>query len=180
MELLLKYGKYEKAGHHIYVKWKSSSWRENEVREIPSDVFIVYYDDSNRFQQIGTRDHDTRTRVVLPMHRKHKDPSFVNEEVQRRAKMYRLPFISESDSHYLFPPCRYNPSYVVKRPLKRYEGQWEMHYTSIYPFDYSDVVKKRTERVGDFVCFGNDQLDEETATAVVSEVWTEIEKKNPG
>ena len=181
LEILLKYGKYEGSPklRHIYVKWKSSSWRENELREIPSDVFIAYYNNSNRFQRIRTPDHDTRTRVVLPMHIKHKDPSFVNDEVQRRAEMYRLPFISESDSQDLFPPCRYNPSYLVKRPLKRYEGQWEMHYTSIYPFDYSDVVTKTTERVGDVVHFGNDQMDEKTAKAVVSQVWTEIKKKHP-
>ena len=174
LEILLKYGKYEEGKlHHIYVKWKSSSWRG--LREIPSDVFISYRD-SNR---IRTADHDTRDVLPMRINYKHKDPSFVNEVVQRRAEMYRFPFISESDTQDLFPPCRYNPSYLVKRPLKRYEGQWEMHYTSIYPFDYSDVVQKSLG-VGDFVYFGNDQVDEKTAMAVVSQVWTEMERKHPG
>ena len=179
LELLFKHGKYEEGKlRYIYVKWKSSSWRENELREIPSDVLTAYNNDSNRFQQIRTPDRDTR--VVLPMHLEHKEPSFVNEEAQHRTEMYRLPFISESDTQDLFPPCSYNPSYLLKRPLKRYEGQWEMHYTSIYPFDYSDVVEKNPEGVGDFVYFGNDQVDEKTAKAVVSQVWTEIKKKHPG
>ena len=163
LEVLLKHGNHDEVGrqkfynHHLHVTWRSSSWREHEPREIPSDVFIAYD---------GTFDRGTG--VVVPIHEKHRDPSFVNEEVQRRAEMYHLPFISESDSQNLFSPCGYNPSYLVKGPLRRYQSTWEMHYTSIYPFDFSDVVDKKPEEEGDFVSFGNDQLDENTAKAIAS------------
>ena len=175
LDILLKHGNHDEVGrgkfynHYLHVTWRSSSWRERDLREIPSDVFIAYD---------GTFDRDTG--VVVPIYEKHRDPSFVNEEVQRRAEMYDLPFISENDSQNLFPPCGYNPSYLVKRPLRRYQSTWEMHYTSIYPFDFSDVVDKKPEKEGDFVCFGNDQLDENTAKAIASQVWTQIKRKHPG
>ena len=51
-----------------------------------------------------------------------------------------------------------------------------MHYTSIYPFDYSDVLDKEK----DFVSFGNDKLDEVIAEAVASQVWIQLKKKQPG
>ena len=175
IEILLKYGRCEERRRHFHVKWRSSSWKEHELREIPSDVFIAYENDSNGLEHIPTLDRDMD--IVLPMHAKYKAPTFVNEEVQRRAEMYRLPFVSESDSQDLFPPCRYNPSYLVKRPLKRYESTWEMHYTSIYPFDYSDVLWEERK---DFVSFGNDLLEENIAKTIVSQVLTQLKKNKPG
>ena len=170
LEVLHKNGHHdEEKSHRVHVKWSLSSMRGHEPREIPSNVFIAYD---------GTFDRDTG--VVLPIHEKHRDPSYVNEEVQRRVEMYHLPFISESDSQDLFPPCGYNPSYLVKGPLRRYQSTWELHYTSIYPFDYSDILENKPEGEGDFVYFGNDQLDEKTAKAIVSQVWTQIQRKHPG
>ena len=107
------------------------------------------------------------------MYSKRQDPSFATEEIQRRAEMYYLPFISESDSKDLFPPCDYNPSYLVKGTLSRYQCTWELYFSSIYPVDYGDILWK--ER-GDFLLFGNDILDENVAEAVV--FWTQIEKKH--
>lgn len=167
LELLVKHAEYRGIIHHIHVTWKSSSWKEQKPREMPSNVFLPFENDSS-----GTPDR------VLPIHSKYQDLSFANEEVQRRAEMYRLPFISESDSENLFPLCPYNPSYLVKKPLRRYEAVWEMHYSSIYPFDYSDLSERKPVR--DFVHFGNDELDENTARAVTAQVWTQILKKHPG
>ena len=168
LELLHKYGRQIKGKrHHVHVKWRSSSWREDKPREIPSDVLIAYENKSNGFD----------SEVIFPMQEKHHDHRFANERVRERSEMFRLPFVNESDSQDLFPPCRYNPSYLVKKPLKRYQSTWEMRYISIYPFDYSDVLWKEK---GDFVSFGNDQLEENAAKAIVSEVWTQIKKKHPG
>ena len=169
LEVLLKHGKYEEKFHNFEVKWKSSSWRVDDIREIPSNVFIA----GDMFKEAGTFDYNTN--FVLPMHSKHQDPSFATEELQRRAEMYYLPFIIESDSKDLFPACEYNPSYLVKEPLERYQSTFELHFSSIYPFDYSDILWKEKR---DFLSFGNDILDENVAKAVVSQVWTQIEKKH--
>ena len=113
------------------------------------------------------------------MHIRLKDPTFPNEESKRRVELYHLPFISEEDTRDLFPPCQYSPSYIVKKTLWRYQATWETHYTSIYPFDYSDL--KRKEYPGDkFLSFGNDKLDEKQAQAIASQVWMQIQSKHPG
>ena len=175
LEIILKHGSHVKGKlNHLHVTWKSSSWKEQEPREIPADVLIAYEIDSKGV------DHVRHTGVVLPIHLEHRDPRFVNDEVKRRAEMYLLPFISESDSKDLFPPCQYNPSYIVRRPLERYEGIWEMHYTSIYPYDHADIVEPKPEGVGDFLNFGNDPLDENTAKAIASQVWEQMQREHTG
>ena len=116
--------------------------------------------------------------TILPMHVQQSEPSFVNEEVKRRSEMYFLPFITEEDTKDLFPPCQYNPSYIVKNSLDRYQSMWETHYTSIYPHDHADIMRKRWE-TDDFVTFGNDQLDENAARKIVAQVWTQIQVKSP-
>ena len=178
LEVLLKHGSYRGHSHHVHVTWRSLSWEQHEPKEIPSNVFIPFENDSIDFNRSRTLDREAE--VVLPIHLKHHDPSFVNKEVQRRAEMYSLPFINERDSQNLFPPCDYNPSYLVKGPLERYAGIWEMHYSSIYPNDHGDIVESKPDGVGDFISFGNDPLDEKTAKAIVSQVWEQIQRKNPG
>jgi len=179
VEILHKNGPYDGENlNHVHVTWSSSSWKDHEPSEIPSDVFIAYEIDSNGFDHVRTLNRDTG--VVLPIHVEHSDPSFVNEKVKHRAEMYLLPFINESDSKDLFPPCQYNPSYIVKGPLKRYQSTWEMHYTSIYPFDYTDVVEEKPLPAGNFVHLGNEELEENTAQAIVSQVWAQIQRKLPG
>ena len=41
LKVLLKQGKYERTFCHFEVKWKSSSWRADDIREIPPNVFIA-------------------------------------------------------------------------------------------------------------------------------------------
>lgn len=165
---------------HLHLKWKSSTWKEHDLRDIPSNVLSPFENDRdlNKVKSNSLPSQQVSD-FALPMHIPRRDPSFVNEEAKRRAEMYRLPFISEEDTRDLFPPCPYNPSYLVKKPLQRYQATWENHYTSIYPFDYSDVVH-RVYGAGDFVNFGNDQMDENTASGIVSQVWMKIQSKRPG
>ena len=185
LEILHKYGEVDDKDddrklNYLHLKWKSSTWRERELRDIPSNVLSLFENDHdlNKVKSISLPSQQVSD-FVLPMHIPRRDPSFVNEEAQRRAEMYRLPFVSEEDTHDLFPPCLYNPSYLVKKPLERYQATWENHYTSIYPFDYSDVVH-RIFKEGDFVNFGNDRMNENTAREIVSQVWMKIKSKRPG
>ena len=163
----------------MHLKWQSSTWKEHELRDIPSNVLSPFEDDRNLNKvKSNSLPSQQLSDFALPMHIPRRDPSFVNEEAKRRAEMYRLPFISEEDTRYLFRPCSYSPSYLVKKPLERYQATWENHYTSIYPFDYSDVVHRTV--AGDFVNFGNDQMNENTARAIVSQVWMKIQSRCPG
>lgn len=179
LEILHKHGDDEKLSY-LHLKWKSSTWKEHELREIPSNVLSPFEDDRDlsKVKSISLPSQQVND-FALPMHIQRRDPSFVNDEAKRRAEMYRLPLIGEEDTRDLFPPCQYKPSYIVKKPLLRYQATWENHYTSIYPYDYSDVVH-RIYDAGDFVNFGNDQMNENTAREIVSQVWMKIQSKHPG
>lgn len=183
IEILHKHGSQDKEKlNFLHLKWKSSSWGEQELREIPSNVLSPFEDDLD-FEKIKLNSLPSQqlqaNDVVLPMHIKRRDPAFVNDDVRRRSEMYRLPFIAEEDTRDLFVRCHYNPSYIVKKPLQRYQGTWETHYTSIYPYDHSDV-KQKLWNSPDFVTFGNDLMDETTAKAIVSQVWMKLQRKHPG
>lgn len=182
LEILHKHGEVgdvDEKLSHLHLKWKSSTWKEHEPREIPSNVLSPFEDDRDLNEvKLNLLPSQQVSELALPMHIPHRDPTFVNEEAKRRAEMYRLPFISEEDTRDLFPPCPYNPSYLVKKPLRRFQGTWENRYTSIYPFDYSDVPHRIY--IHNFVNFGNDQMNENTAKAIVSQVWMKIQSKCPG
>lgn len=187
MEILHKHGDhYLLRSNYLHLKWRLSHWKEHDLRDIPADALIAFEDD----QDLSTSDKmitnllhseqlDHNNEVILPMHIKLHDPSFVNEESKRRVELHHLPFINEEDTWDLFPSCQYSPSYIVKEPLWRYQSTWETHYSSIYPFDHSDLRKR--EYPGDnFVSFGNDKLDENTAKTIASQVWMQIQSKHPG
>ena len=186
LEILLKHGdNYIFGSNYLHLKWRSANWKEHDPRDIPSDVLIAFEDDHDQvifdkmISNLLVSQQVDRDSVILPMHIKLRDPSFVNEESQHRVELHHLPFINEEDIQDLFPPCQYNPSYIVKGPLKRYQGTWETHYTSIYPFDHSDV-RRRTYPGDKFVSLGNDQMNANTAQAIASQVWTQMQNKHPG
>ncbi len=187
LEILLKHGdNFLLGSNYLHLKWRSSTWKEHDLRDIPSDVFIAFEDDRDQriFDKmisnlLVSQQVDLDNNVALPMHIKLRDPLFANEESKRRVELHHLPFINKEDAQDLFPSCQYNPSYIVKGTLRRYQATWETHYTSIYPFDHSDV--RRRKYSGDkFVSFGNDPMDENTAQMIASQVWTQLQNKHPG
>lgn len=185
LEILLKHGyNYLVRSNYLHLKWRSSTWKEHDLRDIPSDVLVAFEDDHDQsiFDKMISNllvSQKFDNNVILPMHIKLQDPLFANEESRRRVELYHLPFISERDTQDLFPPCQYNPSYIVKESLWRYQATWETHYTSIYPFDHSDVRRKKYP--GDnFISLGNDEVDKNTAQAIASQVWAQIQSKHPG
>lgn len=187
LEVLHKHGlHYLFRSNYLHLKWRLSHWKEHDVRDIPADALVAFEYDrgSIRSDKMITNllhseqvDHDND--IIPPMHIKRQDPRFPNEESKRRVELYHLPFISEEDTRDLFPPCQYKPSYIVKEPLWRYQATWETHYTSIYPFDYSDL-ETREYPGNEFFSFGNDKLDEKQAQAIASQVWMRIQSKHPG
>ncbi|XP_022808599.1 N-acetyl-beta-glucosaminyl-glycoprotein 4-beta-N-acetylgalactosaminyltransferase 1-like [Stylophora pistillata] len=185
IEILHKHGLQDEENlNFMHIKWRSSAWKVQVFRDIPSDVLIPSEDDqhSNVFGKIKLQSLLNQRVVhrdtILPMHVQQSEPSFVTEEEKRRSEMYFLPFIREEDTKDLFPPCQYNPSYIVKNPLGRYQSMWETHYTSIYPHDHADIMRKSWES-DDFVTFGNDQMDENAARKIVVRVWTQLQVKSP-
>ena len=185
-EILLKHGHHHWWNDNfLHLKWRSSKWKD-ELRDIPSNLLSAFEYDMTSKQFDGVKSYSAMIQPmpsevnILPMHIRHRDPSFINEEVRHRTEIYHLPFIKEEDSKYLFPPCQYNPSYIVKEPLYRYQAMWETHYTSVYPYDFSDIAAGMMDKEKGFISFGNDKMNEDEAKHVVSQVWRQIESKHPG
>lgn len=77
------------------------------------------------------------------------------------------------------PTCSYKPAYATKQTLKRYEGVWKTHFSSVFPDDGTT----------EFICIGNKQkkdckgngyLTEPELLAVSQILMKEINEKHPG
>jgi len=53
----------------------------------------------------------------------------------------RLPFISRLEYIDLIPTCSYNPSFLVRGTLKRYQGIWRTQVSQVFPPDDTDMYK---------------------------------------
>lgn len=97
----------------------------------------------------------------------------------KRSRMYLLSFIPEEDTKYLFHQCKYEPSYVMKKKLKReFQGVWETHLTEIYPPDESNITYKLLSSDKGHIIFGNPLLKKKSADDIVKEVMIALENKH--
>ena len=53
----------------------------------------------------------------------------------------RLPFISRKEYIDLIPNRLYNPSFLVRGKLKRYQGIWQTQVSRVFPADDTDMYK---------------------------------------
>ena len=89
-----------------------------------------------------------------------------------------------SEINMALPTCDYEPSFIVRRPLKRYEGARLMraiHPASVYPDDQTDF-KSEAENVDLEVNWvrGNGRVDQEKAQVVTQKFIKAMEVQWPG
>lgn len=97
----------------------------------------------------------------------------------KRDDIFKIPFIEESDIATLLPKCKYDPSYIVKYRLEKYEGVWETHFSSIYPSDDTNITDLLSSGERQII-FGNDIMDESVAMKAVYQIMSVIKQKLPG
>ena len=168
-EILHKHGN---GRDYLKLLWKSLE-DPGKFKSIPMKYFRSFQND----KMIGDDvvHFESFPRQNLPMHRKDefRKSNFVGEA---RSTMFRLPFITESDTKDLFPKCAYNPSYLLGgSPLKKYESTWRAHYSSIFPPDNSTLYFSELNNVPSF---GNDIMDKVIAKDVVNVVTDVIKQKH--
>ena len=54
----------------------------------------------------------------------------------------RLPLMNRMEYIALFPTCPYNPSFLVRRKLKRFQGVWLTKESLVFPQDATDMSSK--------------------------------------
>ena len=59
----------------------------------------------------------------------------------------------------ILPSCSYEPTYAMKQTLKRFEGVWKTHFSSVFPDDGTK----------EFICIGNKQKKDCAGNGFLSE-----------
>lgn len=102
-----------------------------------------------------------------------------SEDDKEKFMMSKLVHMPGEDTADLFPTCAYDPSYIIKEKLPtQYAGQWETHFTSIYPDDKSDMTMYHTNSNLPHVIFGNSIVKRNVVESVVSKVQAAVQKKH--
>lgn len=153
------------------VKW-AWPYHINDFVTIPSSLFQGLPENHTIFQQVISQD------VSLLRTRQKLSDLYTSQENMKRSKIYSMPFISDKDTGLLFPTCDYAPSYIVKEKLPQFMGQWETHYSSMYPKDETDMPMFYPGVENPHIIFGNPVLEYDEATEVVIRVMEAIRKKH--
>lgn len=78
---------------------------------------------------------------MIPVHTGKRD----NTSLQKKYSLYdfnRLPLLNRQEYVDLFPSCSYNPSFLVRKKLKRYEGVWNTRRSNVFPQDSTDMSNR--------------------------------------
>ena len=63
-------------------------------------------------------------------------------ESNLQERFLRLPLMNRMEYMTLFPTCPYNPSFLVRRKLERYQGVWLSKESLVFPQDDTDMSSK--------------------------------------
>lgn len=139
---------------------------------LPTADAVGKNNNSEVFRQATSRDQP-----LLQTYERLSD-LYTSQANRKRSQIYNIPFMREEDTQSLFPTCDYSPSYIMKKKLSRYMGQWETHYTSVYPPDETDIPIYYPNVEKPHVIFGNPVLDSNQAYRIVNLVMDAIKKKH--
>jgi len=109
---------------HVAVYW---SYYGNSTFEIISSKYLSsFYESDNQ-------------ELIPPHAGKHS-----NITLQSKSNSYyfhRLPYISRKEYSDLIPTCSYNPSFLVREKLNRYQGIGRTQTSRVFPPDDTDMCK---------------------------------------
>ena len=110
---------------HLAVYWSYGSFSSSF--EIISSQYLSMFSENNDSE-------------AIPLHAGKQPKS----SLQSKGKLYdfnRLPFVNRQEYIDLLPACRYSPSFLVRRKLRRYEGVWLPKHSLVFPDDDTDMFK---------------------------------------
>lgn len=86
---------------------------------------------------------------MIPVHAGKRE----NKLLQAKYSLYdfnRLPLLNRQEYVDLFPSCPYNPSFLVHRKLKRYQGVSIARRSNVFPQDNTDMSSRRVKHQWSF------------------------------
>jgi len=145
---------------------------ENKIVQIRSS-FIESYEKTSPLYQEAISQNIPILYEKIPL-----ADMYSSKTNKNRYQIFKLPFIPQKDVEGLFPTCDYHPSYLIDKKLERYAGQWETHFTSIYPEDETDMLMYHQGVHLPQIIYGNPVLKRDIAESVVTEVIDAIHLKH--
>ena len=110
---------------HVAVYWSYSS--SNSEFEIISSNYLSTFSKSKHYE-------------AIPLHA-GKQPDNSPQSKSKLYDFYRLPFISRKEYNDLIQTCPYNPSFLVRGKLQRYQGISLTRESHVFPQDDTNMLK---------------------------------------
>ena len=157
-----------------------SSTEKNKILREPPSVIDTEVNDADA----GEDDEDYEGMEIPKRKIKFSDEfsfyygeDFDKENQYNRTNFEQLPDISNEILSVL-PSCSYEPTYAKKQTLKRFEGVWQTHFSSVFPDDGSKefICIGNKQKNG---CEGNDFLTEPDVLSLVQMLEKNIDEKHP-
>ncbi|KAL1276017.1 hypothetical protein QQF64_035640, partial [Cirrhinus molitorella] len=146
-EILLK---QNRGMDHLEIAWSLN--HDNGTFSVIASEFLSLYEDESSLQ-MGDIDHIPQTKASydrllkpIPMS-PHPPGDMIREDPRDHPYNYKM--LDESYLKDLFPECNYDPSYILKGQIGRYEGVNLIQFSSVYPNDYT----RETIAIDDEMCF---------------------------
>ncbi|XP_056116395.1 beta-1,4-N-acetylgalactosaminyltransferase 3 isoform X2 [Rhinichthys klamathensis goyatoka] len=135
---------------HLEIAWSLN--HDNGTFSVITSEFLSLYEDESSLQ-MGNIEHIPQTkasydRLLEPI---PLSPHPVGENIGEdpRDHIYKYKMLDESYLKDVFPQCHYKPSYILAEQIGRYQGVNLIHFSSVYPNDYT----RQTHGLDDVMCF---------------------------
>ena len=110
---------------HVAVYW---SYGSSSAFEIISSKYLSNFSKNNYSG-------------AIPPHAGKQSKSLLQSKSKLFYYFNRLPFVNRQEYTGVIPTCLYNPSFLVRRKLRQYEGVWLPKPSLVFPDDDTDMFK---------------------------------------
>ncbi|KAA0721161.1 Beta-1,4-N-acetylgalactosaminyltransferase 3 [Triplophysa tibetana] len=135
---------------HLQIAWRLN--QDSSSFEVITSEFLSLYEDESSLL-MGDIDHIPQTEASYDRFLESipTSPNPVGDMIREdvRDQIFKIPLIDKSFTKDLFPECDYNPSYIIGTRIGRYQGVNLIHFSSVYPNDYT----RQTYAHDEHLCF---------------------------
>jgi len=165
---------FQYAGSKYYIETLSKP----SSRVIPHlSIYWSYGSSRSSFESITSQYLSSFTKnnnsEAIPPHAGKQPKS----SLQSKSKSYdfnRLPFVNRQEYSGVIPTCRYSPSFLVRRKLRRYEGVWLPKQSLVFPEDDTDMFKSAPNPNWSKP---NTHVDRNTVNSVVNQLMVSLRSR---
>eukprot|EP01137_Pigoraptor_chileana_P017133 Opistho-2@74753 len=163
-------------GEHVEVAWKQPGSSGFEI--IAGNNLSPYVDESGLAQGAVVADDDGHGHSPddLPPSHSHRTGDQSGGQISappadERDHFHLVPLLDDAETSNILPECEYAPSYIMHRPLRRYEGVNLVRESEVYPDDHTSL------KDGNNIHPGNRPVHQSAAEDVVNKFMAALNAK---